>query len=154
MKTENVVTRQKDVEAVQRKKREAIAMNNGTMRTLISDGKAIDAILSEVRDFQNTEQKEGDKQVQEFFTLMGEDAIEQIKEDIQIIEDYKKNTDDLKNEVWEDRLENNRIQTAVVDADPEVNVTEAADALRTKIRDRKKQRETNRQADTERQRGR
>ena len=137
MKTENVVTRQKDVEAVQRKKREAIAMNNGTMRTLISDGKAIDAILSEVRDFQNTEQKEGDKQVQEFFTLMGEDAIEQIKEDIQIIEDYKKNTDDLKNEVWEDRLENNRIQTAVVDADPEVNVTEAADALRTKIRDRK-----------------
>ena len=137
VKTENVVVRQKEVEAVQRKKREAIAMNNGTMRTLISDGKAIDAILTEVRDFQNTEQKEGEKQVQEFFTLMGEDAIEQIKEDIQIIEDYKKHTEDLKNDVWEDRLENNRIQTAVVDADPEVNVTEAAEALRLKIRNRK-----------------
>ena len=137
VKTENVVVRQKEVEAVQRKKREAVAMNNGTMRTLISDGKVIDGILSEVRDFQNTEQKEGEKQVQEFFTLMGEDAIDQIKEDIQIIETYKKNTEDLKNEVWDDRLENNRIQTAVVDADPEVNVTEAAEQLRNRIRARK-----------------
>merc|ERR1712045_609050 len=137
VKTENVVVRQKEVEAVQRKKREANAMGNSTMRTLISDGKAIDAILSEVRDFQNTEQKEGEKQVQEFFTLMGEDAIEQIREDIEKIEQYKQHTEELKNEVWEDRLENNRIQTAVVDADPEVNVTEAAEALRLKIRNRK-----------------
>ena len=137
VKTENVVVRQKEVEAVQRKKREAIAMGNSTMKTLISDGKVIDAILTEVREFQNTEQKEGEKQVQEFFTLMGEDAIDQIKEDIQVIEEYKKNTEDLKNEVWEDRLENNRIQTAVVDADPEVNVTEAAEALRNKIKARK-----------------
>ena len=137
VKTENVVVRQKEVEAVQRKKREAIAMGNSTMRTLISDGKAIDAILSEVRDFQNTEQKEGEKQVQEFFTLMGEDAIEQIREDIEKIEQYKQHTEELKNEVWEDRLENNRIQTAVVDADPEVNVTEAAEALRDKIKKRK-----------------
>ena len=137
VKTENVVVRQKEVEAVQRKKREAVAMNNGTMRTLISDGKVIDGILSEVRDFQNTEQKEGEKQVQEFFTLMGEDAMDQIKEDIQIIETYKNNTEQLKNEVWEDRLENNRIQTAVVDADPEVNVTEAAEQLRNRIRARK-----------------
>merc|ERR1719270_1096923 len=137
VKTENVVVRQKEVEAVQRKKREAVAMNNGTMRTLISDGKVIDGILSEVRDFQNTEQKEGEKQVQEFFTLMGEDAMDQIKEDIQIIETYKNNTEQLKNEVWEDRLENNRIQTAVVDADPEVNVTEAAEQLRNRIKARK-----------------
>ena len=43
----------------------------------------------------------------------------------------------MKNEVWEDRLENNRIQTAVVDADPEVNVTEAAEQLRNRIRARK-----------------
>ena len=137
VKTENVVVRQKEVEAVQRKKREAIAMNNGTMKTLISDGKQIDAILTEVREFQNTEQKEGEKQVQEFFTLMGEEAIEQIREDINIIEEYKKNTEMLKNEVWEDRLENHRIQTAVVDADPEVNVTQAAEELRSKIRSRK-----------------
>lgn len=137
VKTENVVVRQKEVEAVQRKKREAIAMGNSTMKTLISDGKVIDAILTEVRDFQNTEQKEGEKQVQEFFTLMGEEAIDQIKEDIHIIEEYKKNTEALKNEVWEDRIENNRIQTAVVDADPEVNVTQAAEELRNKIKARK-----------------
>ena len=93
--------------------------------------------MTEVREFQNTEQKEGEKQVQEFFTLMGEEAIDQIKEDIHIIEEYKKNTEALKNEVWEDRIENNRIQTAVVDADPEVNVTVAAEELRNKIKARK-----------------
>ena len=138
VKTENVVVRQQEVEAVQRRKREAIAMGNSTMRTLISDAKAIDAILTEVREFQNTEQKEGEKQVQEFFTLMGEDAIDQIKQDIDVIEEYKKNTEELKTEVWEDRLENNRIQTAVVDNDPTVNVTDAVETLRNKISARKK----------------
>ena len=137
VKTENVVVRQQEVEAVQRRKREAIAMGNSTMRTLISDAKVIDAILTEVREFQNTEQKEGEKQVQEFFTLMGEEAIDQIKHDIDVIETYKKNTEELKTDVWEDRLENNRIQTAVVDSDPTVNVTEAADILRKKISARK-----------------
>jgi len=138
VKTENVVVRQKEHEIIQRKKREAIAMNNGTMRVLLSDAKVIDSILTEVRDFQNTEQKEGEKSVQEFFTLMGEDAIDQIKEDIEIIENYKKTTDELKEEVWEDRLESNRIQTAVVDQDPEVDVVAAADTLRAKIQNRKK----------------
>eukprot|EP00091_Calanus_sinicus_P004312 TRINITY_DN14564_c0_g1_i1.p1 TRINITY_DN14564_c0_g1~~TRINITY_DN14564_c0_g1_i1.p1 ORF type:complete len:174 (-),score=44.18 TRINITY_DN14564_c0_g1_i1:116-637(-) len=113
-------------------------MNNGTMRVLLSDAKVIDSILSEVRDFQNTEQKEGEKSVQEFFTLMGETAIDQIQEDIEIIEVYKKTTETLKEDVWEDRLESNRIQTAVVDQDPEVDVVAAADALRAKIQNRKK----------------
>jgi len=137
-KTETVVVRQKEHEQAQRKKREAIAMNNGTMRVLLSDAKVIDSILTEVREFQNTEQKEGEKSVQEFFTLMGEEAIDQIQEDIQVIEEYKKTTDSLKEEVWEDRLESNRIQTAVVDQDPEVDVVAAADALRAKIQKRKK----------------
>jgi len=138
IKTETVVVRQKEQEQIQRKKREAIAMNNGTMRVLLSDAKQIDAILTEVRDFQNTEQKEGEKSVQEFFTLMGEDAIDKIQEDIEIIETYKKTTEDLKEEVWEDRLESNRIQTAVVDQDPDMDVVAAADALRAKIQNRKK----------------
>jgi len=138
IKTETVVVRQKEQEQIQRKKREAIAMNNGTMRVLLSDAKVIDSILTEVRDFQNTEQKEGEKSVQEFFTLMGEDAISQIEEDIQIIETYKKTTEELKEEVWEDRLESNRIQTAVVDQDPEIDVVAAADTLREKIQNRKK----------------
>ena len=138
VKTEKVVVRQKEHEQLQKKKREAIAMNNGTMRTLLSDAKVIDSILSEVREFQNTEQKEGEKSVQEFFTLMGEDAIDQIQADIQVIETYKATTDTLKEEVWEDRLENNRIQTAVVDQDPDVDVVAAADKLRQKIQDRKK----------------
>eukprot|EP00092_Neocalanus_flemingeri_P008170 GFUD01008810.1.p1 GENE.GFUD01008810.1~~GFUD01008810.1.p1 ORF type:complete len:981 (+),score=281.44 GFUD01008810.1:365-2944(+) len=138
IKTETVVVRQKEQEQLQKQKREAIAMNNGTMRVLLSDAKVIDSILTEVREFQNTEQKEGEKSVQEFFTLMGENAIDTIKEDIQIIETYKKETETLKEDVWEDRLESNRIQTAVVDQDPEVNVVAAADALRAKIQNRKK----------------
>merc|ERR1711892_1301844 len=138
IKTETVVVRQKEQEQIQRKKREAVAMNNGTMRVLLSDAKVIDSILTEVRDFQNTEQKEGEKSVQEFFTLMGEGAINQIEEDIEIIEVYKKTTETLKEEVWEDRLESNRIQTAVVDQDPEVDVVAAADELRAKIQNRKK----------------
>lgn len=138
IKTDTVVVRQKEQEQIQRKKREAVAMNNGTMRVLLSDAKVIDSILSEVRDFQNTEQKEGEKSVQEFFTLMGETAIDQIQEDIEIIEVYKKTTETLKDDVWEDRLESNRIQTAVVDQDPEVDVVAAADALREKIQNRKK----------------
>jgi len=137
-KTETVVVRQKEHEQAQRKKREAIAMNNGTMRVLLSDAKVIDSILTEVREFQNTEQKEGEKSVQEFFTLMGEEAIDQIQEDIQVIETYRQTTENLKEEVWEDRLESNRIQTAVVDQDPEVDVVAAADALRAKIQNRKK----------------
>merc|ERR1712192_377032 len=94
---------------------------NSTMRILMSDAKQIDTMLSEVRDFQNTEQKEGEKSVQEFFTLMGEEAMEQLKE-----------------EIWEDRMESNRIQTAVVDADPEVDVEEATAGLRDRIAMRKK----------------
>merc|ERR1711956_82066 len=64
---------------------------------------------------------------------------EQIKEDIAKIEDYKVTSEKLKEDVWEDRLESNRIQTAVVDSDPDVNVTEAAAALREKIANRKNQ---------------
>merc|ERR1711872_772018 len=101
------------------------AMTSGTMRILISDAKVIDNILSEVREFQNNDQKEGEKCVQEFFTLMGEECIHQIQDDIVIIEDYKKTSEKLKEEVWNDRLESNRIQTAVVDQDPEINVEDA-----------------------------
>merc|ERR1719362_2299082 len=118
---ENVVTRQKEQHKKEQKKREAVAMGNSTMRILMSDAKQIDTMLSEVRDFQNTEQKEGEKSVQEFFTLMGEEAMEQIKEDIAKIEEYKQTSEQLKEEIWEDRMESNRIQTAVVDADPEVD---------------------------------
>merc|ERR1712037_699278 len=121
IKTENVVTRQKEQHKKEQKKREAVAMGNSTMRLLMSDAKQIDTMLSEVRDFQNTEQKEGEKSVQEFFTLMGEEAMEQIKE-----------------EIWEDRMESNRIQTAVVDADPEVDVEDATAGLRDRIAMRKK----------------
>merc|ERR1712127_798426 len=69
---------------------------------------------------------------------MGEECMEQIQEDIQKIEVYKKGSDALKEEVWDDRLESNRIQSAVVDQDPEVNVEEAAADLRIKIEIRKK----------------
>ena len=137
VKTENVVVRQKEQAKITEGKRAKIAMSNGTMRILMSDAKQIDSILSEVRDFQNTEQKEGEKSVQEFFTLMGEEAMDQVKEDIERIEEYKAESERLKEEVWEDRLESNRIQTAVVDQDPEVNVEEAAGSLRTKIQERK-----------------
>ena len=138
IKTENVVTRQKEQHKKEQKKREAVAMGNSTMRILMSDAKQIDTMLSEVRDFQNTEQKEGEKSVQEFFTLMGEEAMEQIKEDIAKIEEYKATSEQLKEEIWEDRMESNRIQTAVVDADPEVNVEEATAGLRDRIAMRKK----------------
>merc|ERR1711974_425386 len=74
----------------------------------------------------------------EFFTLMGEEAMEQIKEDIAKIEEYKQTSEQLKEEIWEDRMESNRIQTAVVDADPEVNVEEATAGLRDRIAMRKK----------------
>ena len=63
IKTENVVTRQKEQHKKEQKKREAVAMGNSTMRILMSDAKQIDTMLSEVRDFQNTEQKEGEKSV-------------------------------------------------------------------------------------------
>ena len=138
IKTENVVTRQKEQHKKEQKKREAVAMGNSTMRILMSDAKQIDTMLSEVRDFQNTEQKEGEKSVQEFYTLMGEEAMDQIKEDIAKIEEYKQTSEALKEEIWEDRMESNRIQTAVVDADPEVDVEEATAGLRDRIAMRKK----------------
>merc|ERR1740128_1060646 len=100
-------------------------MANGTMKTLLLDAKMIDNLLVEVRDYQNNDIKIAENNCEEFLGLMGEENIAQIQDDIEEIERFKKESDELKAQVWEDRLESNKIQNALVDADPTVDVKEA-----------------------------
>ena len=140
-KTERVELRQKEQEKMQRIKREKIALNNGTMQTLLKDAKQIDSLLAEVREYQTQDIKVAEDNCSEFLTLMGEESVAEIQEDIEAIEKFKEISEELKQEVWNDRLESNKIQTAVVDQDPEVDVKLCTDLLKIKIQTRKKKTE-------------
>ena len=141
MKTEKVEVRQRDHEQKQRQKRENIAMGNSTMQALLRDAKDIDALLQEVRDYQQHDLKQAQTNCEEFIHLMGEDSLSQIEDDIQRIEKFKDISEEIKTDVWEARLESNRIQTALVDADPSVDVKLATDILKKKYATRKKKTE-------------
>ena len=137
-KTENVEVRQQEHEKVQRLKREKIAMANGTMQTLLTDAKVIDSILQEVRDYQIHDLKIAEANCDEFISLMGEKSVEVINEDLKAIEKFKAESDAIKAEVWEDRLESNKIQTALVDQDQTIDVKAETKNLKDKISRRKK----------------
>lgn len=137
-KTERVEVRQREHEKHQRLRREKVAMSNGTMQTLLLDAKQIDSILQEVREYQQTDIKVAENNVNEFINLMGATGAGQIKEDIEKIEVFKAVSDELKAQVMEDRLESNKIQTAVVDQDQTIDVKLATDLLKVKIQTRKK----------------
>ena len=123
---------------IQRLKREKIALANGTMQTLLLDAKKIDSLLQEVRDYQTNDIKIAENNCEEFLTLMGEESLPMIKEDIETIDEFRLTSEQLKTVVWEDRLESNRIQTAVVDQDARIDVKNATLDLKYKIEARKK----------------
>ena len=137
-KTERVEVRQREHEKHQRLRREKVAMSNGTMQTLLQDAKQIDSILQEVREYQQSDIKVAENNVNEFINLMGATSAGEIKEDIEQIEKFKKISEELKAQVMEDRLESNKIQTAVVDQDQTIDVKLATELLKGKIQTRKK----------------
>jgi trichohyalin len=94
-----------------------------------------------VREYQQQDLKVAQNNCEEFLHLMGTDSIAQIEEDIQRIEKFKATAEEIKADVWEARLESNRIQTALVDADPNVDVKLATDILKKKYATRKKKTE-------------
>ena len=57
LKTERVEIRQREHEQIQRLKREKLAMGNSAMQALLKDAKDIDALLQEVRDYQQQDLK-------------------------------------------------------------------------------------------------
>ena len=138
LKTDHVEVRQKEHEKVQRLKREKIAMANGTMQTLLTDAKVIDGLLQEVRDYQIHDLKIAENNCEEFISLMGEKSMGIISEDLKAIEAFKKESEVIREEVWEDRLESNKIQTALVDQDQTINVKLATKELKGKISTRKR----------------
>ena len=137
-KTERVEVRQREHEKHQRLRREKVAMSNGTMQTLLQDAKQIDGILQEVREYQQSDIKVAENNVDEFIHLMGDSSVSEIQEDIDKIKKFKDLSEELKSQVMEDRLESNKIQTAVVDQDQTIDVKLATDLLKGKIQTRKK----------------